>query len=126
MAFYNVILPFVMFDIIESFDFVNDVFQGTFQWGDSDLDELNIYDQTQTLGYDSHNPLLNLGTMTIVMVYYLIKIIILFTCIYRNRHKKGCCKSSFKSLMTAMLFGDLLTIFIETHLELGIAGSVMM
>ena len=28
--------------------------------------------------------------------------------------------------MTALLFGDLLTIFIETHLELGIAGSIMM
>ena len=64
--------------------------------------------------------------MSIVMMYYLVKVIVLFTCIYRNRHKRGCCKRSFKRLMTALLFGDLLTIFIETHLELGIAGSIMM
>ena len=31
------------------------------------------------LGYDSHNPMLNLGTISVVIIFYLVKVVLLFT-----------------------------------------------
>ena len=124
MNFYQIILPFVMFDVIESFDWINDPFQATFQWQDGDLDDLNIFDQVQNLGYDSHNPMLNLGTMSLCIMAYTVRLLILLTIVYPNRRKK-CCKGCFKSLKESLLFGEILTIFVEAHIELCLAGTIM-
>ena len=87
---------------------------------------IKIYDQTQTLGYDSYNPMLNLGTMSLVMMGYVFKILILFICVFPFRKKFKFCTKCFKKMKRHMFFGEILTIFIETHLELCIAGTIMM
>ena len=44
MDFYQIILPFVMFDVLESFESINNIFQSAFQWKDGDNDVLMISD----------------------------------------------------------------------------------
>ena len=126
MEFYKVIIPFVMFDIIESFESINDLFVSAVQWEDGDNDELNIFDQVQTLGYDSHNPLLNIGTMSILLVLYVLKCLILFTCIYPNKQRNKRCRKAFLKMKESMFYGEILAIFIETHLELCLAGILLL
>ena len=64
--------------------------------------------------------------MSLVMMIYIFKIIILLICVYPFRKKFGFCTKCFKRMKKSMFFGEILTIFIETHLELCLAGTVMM
>ena len=44
MDFYGTIIPLVMFDVIESVKYIQDLFQSFFQWKDTKNDEMNIRD----------------------------------------------------------------------------------
>ena len=77
------------------------------------------------LGFDSHNPVLNLGTLSIVVALYILKLVI-FLVIVRplrtNKHVKKC----YKYMMKTLFFGEILVILLEAHIEICLAGTIMM
>lgn len=68
--------------------------------------------------------MLNLGTMSLVIILYLFKLIILLIIVYPNR-KKDKYKGCFKSMKESLFFGEILTVFVEAHIELCLAGTLM-
>lgn len=69
--------------------------------------------------------MLNLGTLSLVIMLYVVKLLILLIFVTPLR-KRTFCKSCFKKMKTSMFFGEILGIFIEAHIELCLAGTIMM
>ena len=87
MTFFNKIMPVAAFDLIEA---LNIPYLEMLLHEREDLkSEINIKDQTMELGYDSHNPVLNLGTMHLMINIYLLKLSILFLILYPCRYMFG-------------------------------------
>ena len=74
--FFQLILPFVMFDIISSQYSTEIVFQFDYE-KQQELEQI-IPDQTRELGYGSHNSLLNLGSLFIFLIFLLAKALFLY------------------------------------------------
>ena len=70
---FSNILPITGFDIIDALDipWLRDVVHSK----DENLDEINICDQVISLGYETHNPILNIGFMSVMLNLYYIKLI---------------------------------------------------
>jgi len=68
--------------------------------------------------------MLNLGTMSLCIMAYIVRLLVLLCLVYPNR-KRQKCKSCFKNLKENLLFGEILAIFVEAHIELCLAGTIM-
>ena len=77
------------------------------------------------LGYDSYNPVLNLGTLSIVMMFFIFQVLFLVIFIQPFR-KKPCGKKLCKKIGNRLLFGELFTILIEGFIEICLTGALMM
>ena len=73
-----------------------------------------IPDQMKALDYETYNPILNLGTISGVILIYFIKLIAYFVYFkpYKQKHKK-----SYETLKKQLFFKEVLLIFIEAYLE---------
>ena len=116
-------MPLTQFDFIEAFDieYLADIFHSK----NTENDELNICDQVISLGYPSHNPLLNLGFMAILNMIYITKLFIFTLIVYPIFRKFGRLKKYKRMLMYQLFFNDLLVLFIEGYLELILAGLLI-
>jgi len=60
MGFFRTMIPVVMFDVLSDLPYLEDLFTES----DATAEQNNIREQVFDLGYSSHNPLLNLKTLT--------------------------------------------------------------
>ena len=60
MGYYKTMIPIVMFDILDDVPFFENIFSND----EEASDNINIRDQVIDLGYDTHNPLLNLRSLS--------------------------------------------------------------
>jgi hypothetical protein len=121
--FLNMLLPLVMFDIL-------DVFEGSkydptriFMFDDdmNVLDKKLFTDQMADLGYQTHNSILNLKTIFFLMALYFLRvflILILFIRFELTGKKPGLYDGEMKRLF----FSEILTLSLEGYMELVISG----
>ena len=74
-----------------------------------------ISDQTQQLGYDSYNPLINLGTISLFIGVIVIKVFILFAIIWPLSKCFPRMKMKFDSWKKRMFFGEFFRIIFEGY-----------
>ena len=69
------------------------------------------------IGYDSYNTILNLGTLFLALITYLIRLLAQFVVIW-PLHKLGLISgTNKKKYFNQVVFGMLLVIFIEGYIE---------
>ena len=114
MEFFAIIVPMVFYDVLET----NDDYQ---DWlvsisGENDVDSADSADskrflaqsgfsfeledksspmipsQIQTLGYESHSPVTNLGTMTALFIIFFVRVIVVFVFFKILINCKSCKK----------------------------------
>jgi hypothetical protein len=64
-------IPIVMFDFIDSVPWINDKFDVFYDQNE----DIDIPDQTIALGYETHNPLLNMKSLSLMQSYYFLRVI---------------------------------------------------
>ena len=76
-GFFSIILPIVTFDIIDP-EWSTELL---FDFDEPGQERLNIHilDQMQDLGYDSHNSMLNLGSLALFSFVYYVRLFMFFT-----------------------------------------------
>ena len=86
MVYLINMIPIVMFDLLEGQEWYEDFVASS---GEGE-EVYNIKHQTWDLGYDSHNPFLLMGTVSVMMIIYWIKVFILFLILFplKKRHIK--------------------------------------
>ena len=77
------------------------------------------------LGFDSHNPILNLGTLSLFMMLYIIQVFI-YTFVLNPLNHKDCVRRVYKYLNKTLFFTEILVVLIEAHIEICLAGAIMM
>ena len=79
-SFFRVILPIVMFDVLEGFeDTVKDFYRVidlNFRREDEQTDSRGMFDQMRSLGYQTSNTIFNLGTIFFLIIIYFIRLLI--------------------------------------------------
>ena len=119
MQFYAYMITVVKFDIFEQVDIPARFF------GEANFDDqaaVNIPDQMQNLQYDSHNPVVNMGTLGLFMLLYLIKILFLFVILRPLKNKSRNTKSCYEKMYKQLIFSQIIIIILEGLMEILIAG----
>ena len=115
-AFFSKLIPIAMFDVLDSGWTTELVFE--FDEDLHDSLEPEIFDQMETLGYETHNSLLNLGSISIFSSVYYVRLLFLFL-VVRNI---PCLEEYQKRLFKLLIFGEILSISIEGYFEFLISG----
>ena len=81
------------------------------------------------VGYETHNPVINLKTIVALQMIYFSRVLFLFAVLYPlyKYHKgrfRSFLKRSFKALKDTLLFSEILAIFFGCFLELMVAGML--
>ena len=72
IAMWNIMIPIVMFDLLESIPVIQELFpQSEIEMSEN----TSVLDQMRDIGYDSFNTVLNLGSLFVVILLYLIRVI---------------------------------------------------
>ena len=124
MDTFSEIRPMVAFDvIIEAFDIqlLNDLIHTN----STEYDQIAIIDQVVALGYPTHNPILNLGFLAVLIFLYLNKFVIFGMFILPINKCCGRLKKLKKQIKNHLFFNEILVIFIEGYLELILAGLII-
>ena len=94
--FFKLILPIVMFDVLDSLD-DTEYDPNNYIPYDEDLNELDknkFISQMKDLGYKTHNSILNLGSLFILLTVYFVRLIMLLP-LYLIQLVSGKCKKTF-------------------------------
>ena len=76
--FFQIILPIVMFDVLDGLDDTKYDISNMFKFSDcSQLDKQRYIDQMRDLGYKTSNSILNLGSLFILVMVYFIRVFLL-------------------------------------------------
>ena len=89
--------------------------------GEFQVDD-NIRDQVAALGYDNHNPMLNLGTITVVLIVYFVKVMGLFFILYPVKTYFGIGAVMYDKQFKKLFFTEILVLIIEGYIELLLAA----
>ena len=109
----------MQFDIIDS----SWTTEKIFEFDEEDLEEKSqdISDQTKDLGYETHNSVLNLGSIGIFSFLYFVKIgLLLLPLNLMRRHKVA--NALYQKLLTFMIFSEILELNFDGYFEIMIAG----
>ena len=83
LTMFKIVVPVIMFDIMESITYFQDL------WPDSEQDMLlspNLkLTQLIDIGYDSFNPILNLGTLFVLVLLYILESILFVLIVWPAR-----------------------------------------
>lgn len=117
--FFSIILPFVMFDFLETEYTTEVVF--TFDYDGQERLNYKILDQMKDLGYRTHNSMLNLGSLFIFVVLYFLKVMLLpFFALGVMLSGKG--EKTYQSLKDQLFFKEIIILLIEGCMEFMISG----
>ena len=117
--FFKILVPVVQFDIIDSSWSTEKIFE----FDEEDLEEKSqdISDQTKDLGYETHNSVLNLGSIGIFSFLYFMKIgLVLLPLKLMRKHKVA--NALYQKLLTFMIFSEILELNFDGYFEIMIAG----
>jgi hypothetical protein len=85
LSFFQIVLPIVLFDILENVEYIENIF------GQQNKDSI-VLDQMKQIGYENTNTILNLKTIFVLMIFYFLRLIFLLIIItivkYCNKGKK--------------------------------------
>lgn len=73
------------------------------------------------IGYETHNSMLNLGSLAIFTLvwFFKIPIVVIAWCLKKNF---SCAKKVHRKLSKSMFFGELIAILIDAYFEFLISG----
>ena len=114
-SFLQVLVPVVQFDILDS----SWTTEYIFEFDEDYLEETSegIPDQTKNLGYETHNAVLNLGSIGIFSFLYYAKFAFLLAPMKLLRRFKYC-DSLLKKLVSTMIFSEILELNFDGYLEI--------
>lgn len=114
MTFFEILIPVVMFDLLENFEVIQQLFPDS----SGDAEKLQgIINQMSDIGYDSYNPLLNLGTIGLFLGLYFVKLFIFGFLVYPLSKVTGLFKRQVRKLKHQLFFSDLILLFLEGYME---------
>jgi hypothetical protein len=108
--FFSIIIPVVMFDIIAP-EYSTELVL------DFEEDDQVEFNQMADLGYETHNSILNLGSIALFLSIYFFKIIALLS-LWLIRKYTPKCKENYKSLYKQVFFAELIGLLLEAYFEL--------
>lgn len=76
------------------------------------------------IGYDSYNPILNLGTLFILMMFYTVGIVLFALFIYPLRRFKQITFKTYRKIRRRLFFQQGIVLFIEGYIEFLIAARL--
>jgi hypothetical protein len=76
----------------------------------------------QNIGYDSYNPILNLGSLGLYLAFYFFKLILLGFILWPFTKLTGRGQWVLNRLVRNVFFGDILMLFIEGSMEFQISS----
>ena len=121
--FLNMLLPLVMFDILDAFEGSKYDPTRMFMF-DDDMNVLNkdlFTDQMADLGYQTHNSILNLRTIFFLMALYFFRVLLILVLFIRF-NLTGKKPGFYDGEMRTLFFSEILTLSMEGYLELVISG----
>ena len=116
MEYFKHVVPIVTFDILSAFDQYND-FLSNMSSRELDFEEeekLNISDQIQELGYDTHNVYVGIGSLCVVITLLFMKTILLIL-IWPFKFGFERCKKKYKLLKSQLFFNDIFSITFDGY-----------
>ena len=117
---FSILVPVVMFEILsDDFPYL------FFNFDEMKQKQLQneMLDQMRNLGYETHNSILNLGSMFVFMVYIFCKCIFLLFLRYYIR-KTGEGHRLFLMIYRDLFWGTFIVIFMEGYLEFLVSGAL--
>ena len=145
MEYYSIMVPIVNFDVLSSYQWYQDFLewmsekkktnqtakkrslsQSGFSYKTENPEDPLISNQIQAIGYESHNPLENLGTVTVVLMFYILKVLVLFLIIKPCNLIVGIGKQFYLKWYHQLFFGQLLQLFLGMYLEVLFIGVLSM
>lgn len=121
ISFFEILIPVVMFDLLEKVELVQQFFPDSAD----DAEKLQgIINQMSDIGYDSYNPILNLGTIALFLSLYLSKMTALLFIypLYKITGRGGQLAST---LLKQVFFSDLIIMFLEGYMEFLISSQLL-
>jgi hypothetical protein len=123
LTMFKIVVPIVMFDIMESITYFQDL------WPDSESDMLNSPNlrltQLVDIGYDSFNPILNLGTLFVLVLLYLLQCVIFVTVIWPMRKLKWIRGRTYFWIKNRLFWKAIIFIFVEGYIEFVLSARLL-
>lgn len=110
----------VTFDILDPSYTTELVFE--FDENKQELLNEEILDQMEDLGYDTHNSMLNLGSLAIFSFVYFVKLGVYVFVVLPVKYFTGRGSKMMKSMQETLFYGEFIFLVIEAYLEFLIAG----
>ena len=106
-----------MYDVLE--EFMSPYLKQVWPQPDdpSQFKKTRALDQMSDLGYNTYNPIINLGTLWLLMMLYFVKVFFTLFFMFPLSMRFQRVKAAFQKQMKAIFFGEFLVIFIEGYLE---------
>ena len=119
VMFFQFLYPIVTFDVLQP-EWSTELI---FEFDEEMQEELEDTrsDQISDLGYESHNSVLNLGSIGVALCLYILQLFIVFI-LLKPFTDKETVNELYSSRKDKLIFGDLLTISLEGYMELLISG----
>lgn len=116
---FSIIIPIAMFDILDA-EWTTELI---FDFDEDKQDELQdqMLDQTIDIGYETHNSMLNLGSLAIFTSLWFFKLPFLLLAKALSG-KFTTFGKIFNKMYKAMVFGELIAILIDAYFEFLISG----
>jgi len=84
----------------------------------------SVLDQLKNIGYDSYNPILNLGTLFFLLMVYILRVILHFIIAVPLWKFKILPSALYFKMKNQLFFGHLLLLFVEGYIEFLIAARL--
>lgn len=120
---FEILIPIAMFDALA--DMNKPILVEIF--GEQDPNTFKAsrsLDQMTDLGYESYNPLINLGTIGVLLFFYLLQVMLL-PFVYLFYKKTGYLKSFYIALRNNVVFFGLFVLILEGYMELLISAGLL-
>ena len=140
MEFFSIIVPIVTYDLLESFEtyqyFISYISSNEIPKDDDDSSrrllaqddskrpsviEL-LTDQTEALGYDSYNPMNNLGSISVIVFGYFFKMFIVFVFMMPGSWCSKKIKKKFMRRRRQLFFNNFFSIIFEAYFSIGLCS----
>jgi hypothetical protein len=95
-VFYEMLIPFLQFDILDS-QWTTELVMD-FDFPEHRNMEDKILDQMRNLGYETHSSILNLGSMWLFAMFYFISLFVFLALLILKRYGTGRCAFKMKFL----------------------------
>jgi hypothetical protein len=122
LMMFRIMIPVVMFDIMESIPFFQDLFPDS----EDDMIKQGVsLQQLIDIGYDSYNPILNLGTIFVLLCIYILQILWFVLVVYPLRRLKVIRGKIYFAIKNYLFWKAGWLIFFEGYIELIISARLL-